>query len=276
MSVGRHRVESITRAAALAAGLVLFAAGAARGGEIPPGEALWAGVLQEYVRDGAVDYDGLVLDRWHLRAYVQWLAVPLPPESSPLDSIARGINAYNAFTVDLVARAQRERKDPVGSVRSIQGAWTARRWDLGGATVSLDQIEHELLRKKFREPRIHFALVCASRSCPALRRTPYLGSRLDAQLDSAGREFVLDPSRNDFTPREGKIRISRIFEWYGKDFAGVHRDSTLERLYGPVDGAVLACVSRYLAPETAAALRERRVKIEYVPYDWSLNRAESE
>jgi len=153
----------------------------------------------------------------------------------------------------------------------IPAPWSRPKWTVAGRTVTLDQIEHQFLRRDFREPRIHFALVCASRSCPALRIYPYRAEFLDAQLDSAAREFVLDRSRNDFTPRGGAIRISKIFDWYGKDFVGVYSDSTFARLYGREMGAVLAYVSRFLPAETVAALRAKRSRVTYLPYDWSLN-----
>jgi hypothetical protein len=104
---------------------------------------------------------------------------------------------------------------------------------VGGRTLTLDEVEHEIVRTRFREPRIHFALVCASRSCPALRPTAYTGAFLDAQLDSAAREFVLDPARNRFTPENGRIRVSKIFDWYAKDFGGVPGSGAWTRLYGP-------------------------------------------
>jgi hypothetical protein len=96
---------------------------------------------------------------------------------------------------------------------------------------------------------------------------------LDRQLDESSRDFVNDPTRNDFTPRDGRIRISKIFDWYGGDFVGVHRDSALERIYGEKQGAVLAFASRYLPAETVASLRAKKVRIDYLPYDWGLNAA---
>lgn len=251
--------------------IALFVTATAAVAATDTGYSLWAGVAGRYVHQGLVDYDSLALDPTPLRAMISWIAVPLPPASSDGDRIAFHLNAYNACTVDLILRFMKERDGRLRSIREIDGAWSRYRWNVEGKKRTLDEIEHEILRKGFREPRVHFALVCASRSCPALRTTPYRGEWLDAQLDSAAREFVLDPTRNDFTPEDGRIRISRIFDWYGKDFAAVYRDSVLERLYGRQKGAALACATRYLPPETAAALRARPVRIEYLPYDWSLN-----
>ncbi|HSQ61150.1 MAG TPA: DUF547 domain-containing protein [Acidobacteriota bacterium] len=187
--------------------------------------------------------------------------------------IAFYINVYNIATLDLVTRERAQRGGKLGSIREIPAAWSRPRWKVAGVERTLDEIEHDILRKEFREPRIHMALVCASISCPALRPEPYVGAQLEQQLDAASRAFVNDRTRNDFTPRDGRIRISKIFDWYGGDFVGVYRDSTLERMYGEKEGAVLAFASRYLPAKTAASLRAKKVKIDYLPYDWGLNAA---
>jgi len=232
-----------------------------------------------FVRGGSVDYVRLadkangmaanrrgIVDELNLRA----MALGRRP-STKSDSLSLWINAYNMLTIDLIVREWVVRKGRLKSIKEIPGAWSRPKWTVGGRTVTLDQIEHDILRKEFHEPRIHFALVCASKSCPALRPKEFRADFLDAQLDSAAREFVLDPSRNDFTPRNGAIRISKIFDWYKKDFVGVYSDATYERLYGKELGAVLAYVWRFLPAETVAALRAKRVRVTYLPYDWSLN-----
>lgn len=231
-------------------------------------------VHRAFVREGGVDYSGLAsrVD-WLARTVDGTLSVPgadVRRFSEP-NRLTFWINAYNLLTIDLIVREWSARKGRLKSIKEIEGAWSRPKWTVAGRSLSLDEIEHEILRKEFREPRIHFALVCASKSCPALRSTPFEAAFLDAQLDSAAREFVLDPSRNDFTPRNGAIRISKIFDWYKKDFVGVYSDATFERLYGKELGAVLAYVGRFLPAETVAALRAKRVRVTYLPYDWSLN-----
>lgn len=117
--------------------------------------------------------------------------------------------------------------------------------------LTLDQIEHDILRKRFREPRVHFALVCASRSCPALPPDMFEGPDLRAQLTAAAHVFLLDQTRNEFTPKDGKIRISKIFDWYQDDFvAAAPPDTNLVRLYGAKRGAAFL-------PATDAPLRGR-------------------
>jgi hypothetical protein len=235
-------------------------------------------VHRDYVRRGGVDYARLAKRANHLAALRRGIvdaldkrAKVLTQRSSESDSLAFWINAYNMLTIDLIVREWVARKGRLKSIKDIPDAWSRPKWTVLGRSLTLDQIEHDILRKEFREPRIHFALVCASKSCPALRPTEFRAEFLDAQLDSAAREFVLDPSRNDFTPRGGAIRISKIFDWYEKDFVGVYSDATYERLYGKELGAVLAYVGRFLPAETVSALRAKRVRVKYLPYDWSLN-----
>jgi Protein of unknown function, DUF547 len=248
------------------------------GEEAQPGYYIWAELLKRHVHEGLVDYEGMETDRILLNGYLERitrLSYEVDPHwiygKAGKDRIAFYLNFYNAATADLILRERRKRGRNLGSIKDIPGAWTDYKWTVAGKALTLDEIEHEILRKYFREPRVHFALVCASRSCPALQPHVYLGRWLDAQLDSAGREFVLDPTRNRFTPHSGRIQVSRIFDWYGDDFVGVYSDSTLERLYGTKWGAVLAYAERFLTPSTAAALRAKRVMIGFLPYDWSLN-----
>ena len=246
---------------------------------------------RNYLRNGGVDYARLAEDAdslayWMRRA--QGTVSELPPLSNLLDELKRTsrerlaarpepdriafwINAYNTMTVDLIVREWRARKGRLKSIKDIPAPWSRPKWAVAGRSVTLDQVEHGILRKEFNEPRIHFALVCASKSCPALRSLEFRGETLAAQLDSAACDFVLDRSRNDFTPRDGAIRISKIFDWYGKDFVGVYSDSKFERLYGRETGAVLAYVARFLPAKTVAALRAKRARVTYLPYDWSLN-----
>ena len=229
----------------------------------------WNDLLRRHVRGDLVDYAGFERDREILSRVLKRLAGPPPPARN--DEIAFWINAYNAATVDLIVRERKARGGRLRSIKDIPSPWTRPRWRIGGAERTLDEIEHEILRRRFREPRIHFALVCASRSCPALRSSAYRGAFLDAQLDSAAREFLLDPTRNRFEPENGRIRISKIFDWYGTDFINVSHDPALTRLYGEENGAALAYAVRFLPAATAEKLRSSKHRVEFLPYDWSLN-----
>jgi hypothetical protein len=204
---------------------------------------------------GLVDYAGLSRESAVLDAYLASLA------SAPLEELARDeklallINAYNAFTLRLILDHR-----PVASIKDIPSGkrWDDRRWRLAGETLSLDQIEHERIRPRFREPRVHFALVCAARSCPPLRAEAYVGDRLEAQLADQARRVHSDERWLLFDPAAGTLRLTKLYDWYGPDFL-----------------QAAPSVEQYVAaqqPSVRAALGAgRRVKIRWLPYDWSLN-----
>jgi hypothetical protein len=162
--------------------------------------------------------------------------------------IAYYINLYNLYTIDLIVKHL-----PLKTgIRDIADPWSRRFVPLFGDTVSLDHIEHDILRKQFKEPRIHFALVCASKSCPALSETPYDGDSLDAQLNRAARIFLTDTTRNKFTRRS--MQVSKIFDWYGNDFK--ERFGSFKSFIGSVLSIPIGN------------------KVSYNAYDWSLNKVD--
>jgi hypothetical protein len=167
--------------------------------------------------------------------------------SEPAVEMAYWINAYNAFTVDLVLKNY-----PLKSIKDIEGG---KPWDLafitiGGKKYSLNNIEHDILRKKFSDPRIHFAINCASRSCPRLMNSAFDAAQLDQQLDSMAKAFINDPSKNKIAA--DKIEISQLFDWYKNDFSK--------------NGTLIAFLNKYAATKILPA-----AQISYLDYDWSLN-----
>jgi hypothetical protein len=226
--------------------------------------AAWTAILQPYVHNGSVDYAGLERGgQGELRSYLQ-----------SLESVCRGhfdtwtreqklafwINAYNAYTVKLILDNY-----PLSSIRSIgllPGA--AFRLDfiplqrLRGDELSLNDIEHEILRQEFREPRVHFAIVCASKSCPVLRSEAYRASTLNTQLDDAARAFIRDASKNRLDTSTRTLHLSSIFDWFREDFERAAQ--SLPRF-----------VARYADTETATAIGSDNVRVEFRDYDWSLN-----
>jgi hypothetical protein len=204
---------------------------------------------------GLVDYAGLSRESAALDAYLASLA------SAPLEELARDeklallINAYNAFTLRLILDHR-----PVASIKDIPSGkrWDDRRWPLAGETLSLAQIEHERIQPRFREPRVHFALVCAARSCPPLRAEAYVGDQLEAQLADQARRVHSDERWLLFDPAAGTLRLTKLYDWYGPDFL-----------------QAAPSVEQYVAaqqPSVRAALGAgQRVKIRWLPYDWSLN-----
>ena len=231
----------------------------------------YAEVLQTYVSDrGLVDYKGLQANRQQLDRFNQSLG-SISPETyaawNEAKQVAFLINAYNAFTLQSIID-QNPIKD---SIRDISGVWNRRKFALAGEEKTLDNIEHDILRKDFNEPKIHVALVCAAISCPPLRNEPYLSEQLDAQLDDQTAKFTASPQGFDLD-RQGKlVSLSSIFKWYGQDF---------EQTYGiedKFDGndkqrAVLNYLSSTLDPQERKFLEQEDYRVKYLDYDWSLNK----
>lgn len=225
---------------------------------------LFTELLSSYVHDGIVNYKKLRSDG-RLAGYIGWLA-KTDPDSLPneKDKLAFWVNAYNAYTLKIICDNY-----PVESINDLHTGGlvigTATVWDkkfviVNGKTMSLNSIEHEIVRPQFKDPRGHFALVCASKSCPQLRSEAYEGTTLDRQLDDQGKAFLSDPLRNEFDPVKKHADISRIFDWYKSDF-------------GPSDTEVLRYVSRFLSDSVARQIlaAPNEWEIGYKSYDWSLN-----
>ncbi len=226
-----------------------------------PGEAAFEhaaleALLARHVEDGgAVNYAGLGRDSTALDAYLERLG------AAPFDTLGRDeklaflINAYNAFTLRLILDHW-----PVASIKDIPSAqrWDARRWRLAGRLLSLNQIEHDEIRPKFREPRIHFALVCAARGCPPLRREAYVGARLAEQLEDQARYVHAHERWFRWDGASQTVHLTELYRWYGGDF---EQDA----------GSVLRFVARHSAPVRAALESGLRPRTKWIPYDWSLN-----
>lgn len=190
--------------------------------DTPPDHSLWTDLLQEYVNDsGFVNYQGLLGEKQKLNRYTEDLSNNPPSESwSENEKLAYWINAYNAFTVKLIVDNYplESIKDlnPTIAIPTVSTIWTKKWFQIGGEDFSLDQIEHKILRKDFEEPRIHFAVNCASFSCPPLRNEAFVAERIDAQLDEQARQFINDPVRNKI--ESDQVIISKIFSWFKGDF----------------------------------------------------------
>ena len=179
------------------------------------------------------------------------------------DRLAFLINAYNALTLKLVVDHY-----PVKSIKDIGGhfgnPWKNQFFSLLGERHSLDDVEHKMIRPVFHEPRIHFALVCASRGCPRLYDKPFVGSSLEKQLDDAQRTFLGDSSKNQYLSAENTFSVSSIFKWYGEDF---------EQKFGSVKN-FLATQMVMQAPPLKESIE--KAKLNFKDYDWSLNEARDE
>lgn len=216
--------------------------------------ALLDRVLKAHVQDGRVDYGALKAAPGDLDAYLAVLADAPFGDLDRDGKLALLINAYNAFTLKLMID-----HGPVASIQDIPAGerWDAERWTLGGRTVSLTAIEHEELRTKFVEPRVHFAINCASVGCPPLRGEAYVPERLDAQLEDQARTIHGDVRwlrvQHNSALKHHTVHLTRLYLWYADDFA-------------QVDGTPLAFASRWV-PE----LGEGRWEIAWLDYDWSVN-----
>jgi hypothetical protein len=205
----------------------------------------WDQMLEKYVDTlGQVDYQNWLTEKDQLDAYLQTLE-KLPPleQASKEAKLAYWINAYNALTVQLILENY-----PLKSIRDLDKPWDTICFQLKGKSYTMGAIEHEILRK-MNEPRIHFAINCASASCPQLLNQAYREKQLETQLTERTRVFLMDTTKNKL--QTDRIELSRIFLWFGNDFG-----SKEERL---------EFISNY------SGMNLERPKIDYLPYDWSLN-----
>ncbi len=239
--------------------------------------AAWDGLLRKHVRltteGGAsqVNYKALAEERAALRAYLQSLsAVPAAQFASwsKTQQYAFLANAYNAFTVEKILTRYPNLKSirDFGSI--IGNPWKDRFFTLLGKPQHLDGVEHETMRAPgaFDDPRVHVAVNCASVGCPMLNNRAYTPERLDAQLDDLFTRFMSDRSRNRYSAQTKTVELSRIFDWYGNDFAKGHRGFS----------SVNDVVSKYAdqladSPADRAQLRAGQTPITFLDYDWSLN-----
>jgi hypothetical protein len=229
------------------------------GGTAAFDHAAWDRLLAGGTRDGLADYAALRAGRADLDAYLGRVAAARLDTLAPEQLKALLINAYNALTVRSILD-----HPGVESIRQIPGVWTVARHRVGGFAVTLDEIEHRILRPFFRDPRVHFALNCASRSCAPLPGWAYAGERLEAQLEERARAFLTDP-RN--VRSEGdRLFVSRYFDWYASDF-------TTPGWKG-AEATAQAYIARYAEPGVARFLADHPgAPLEFLEYDWDLNQA---
>ncbi|MFB6231333.1 MAG: DUF547 domain-containing protein [Salinibacter sp.] len=209
---------------------------------------------------GNVDYEALQARAdTTLTPYLQQLASAQPASLDRDARLAFWINAYNAYTLKLIVDHY-----PVTSIRDIEGPTedkTPFQRPVGvvaDTMRTLDEIEHQIIRVRFDEPKIHFALVCAAKSCPRLRQEAYTGPRLDQQLDDQARRFLHHPRKNQIPAGPDTISFSRIFKWYGDDF-------------GPTLDAVQRFSAPYFDGSVQDSLAQATYEVRFLPYDWTLN-----
>jgi len=213
-------------------------------------------VLESHLHDGRVDYAGLARDRGPLDRYLATSGKAHPDGWSREEQIAFWVNVYNAHVLEGVIR-----RPGLRSVRDVgrklgvpTGEFFREKFLVAGKDLSLNEIEHEILRAHFQEPRVHFVLNCASASCPVLAEHPLSGDGLDAELERATARFLTDRSRNHIDPAR-ELGLSSIFKWYGNDFKAAA-------------GSVPEFIERHWPHPGRFA---PGLPVHFLEYDWSLN-----
>lgn len=214
----------------------------------------WTELLQLHVDStGWVSYKGFVRDSVKLNAYLTTLSDCPPSDSwTKAEKLAYWINVYNAFTVKLIVDYY-----PVASIKVIKkgipfinSVWEMEFFEIGGKSFDLSTVEHKILRKEFDEPRIHFAIVCASKSCPRLLNEAYEADKVEEQLTLQAKNFINDKTKNKIEKKQ--LGLSSIFKWFKGDFT---QNQSLKEFIEPYSESVF----------------QSSAKVKYLDYDWSLN-----
>jgi len=216
---------------------------------------LYGELLQKYVKNGVVDYQGFKKEEAKLDQYLDILEKTDTKTLSRNEQFAFYVNAYNAWTIKLILGADPEIKSIKDLGSLFKSPWKKKIARIDGEVLTLDNIEHDILRPRFKDPRIHFAVNCAAKSCPPLRSEPYQGDVLDKQLTEMTEAFVNDPTRNRL---EGNtLYVSSIFKWYSEDF----------------NDDIVGFFMKYARGDLKARLQKqaKEIRVEYLDYDWSLN-----
>jgi hypothetical protein len=212
----------------------------------PPPHDAFDKILSQYVStDGSVNYKGLKSAKTALKAYTDLLSKnPVQESWSRNEKLAYWLNAYNAFTLTLIVDNY-----PITSITKLDGGkpWDVKRITLGDKKYSLNDIENNIIRPQFKEPRIHFAVNCAARSCPPLLNHAWTAANLNSYFEQQAKKFINDTRFNILKPNE--VKISRIFDWYAADF-----------------GNIITFLNKY-----ATTKINEKAKISYLEYNWSLN-----
>lgn len=239
--------------------------------------------LKKYVDDrGFVNYKGLKADRKQLDDFVASLGALSQAEYrswSEADRIALWSNVYNAVTLKAIIDHYPIKKGsfinglrfPENSIRQIDGVWDELTMRVMGKPYTLGEVEHEVLRAEFDEPRIHMAIVCASIGCPPLRNEPFVGDRLDEQLAGQARDFLASKSRFKIDRANGKVYWSPIFNWFGGDFVSKYSVQGGFSNHSKNNRAVLNFIAQHIDASEAEYLKNKRYTLSNLDYDWSLN-----
>lgn len=250
---------------------------ATAGAQFDHTHAAWAALLKKHVvtidggKASQVRYAGFQQDRAELKAYLETLGKVAPGEFkgfSKNQQLAFLINAYNAATVEKVLMRYPNLKSIRDFGTVIGNPFKDKFIRLLGTEMSLDNIEHDTIRAEgaYNDPRIHFAVNCASIGCPMLREEPFIADRLDRQLDEQTVRFLSDRTRNRYNADTRSLEVSKIFDWYGDDFRKGHRGINSLPGFFASQAHLLAARA-----EEQAQIRAEKVAIRFLDYDWALN-----
>ncbi len=242
----------------------------------------YAAVLKEHVDDnGLVTYSKLNKNPEKLEAYLKALGTLTHHEFNTWnknEKLAFWINAYNGLTLKAIIDHYPIKSSfiksfyyPKNSIRQISGVWDKLKFKVMGKPMTLDHIEHGIIRKQFDEPRIHFALVCAAKGCPILLNEPYLGSMLEEQLDSQSQRFLSNPEKFKIDKEGNIVYLSSIFKWYGADFESQFYDPIKFEYLDKTYASILNFALSYLNESDKDYLLNHEVSIKFLEYDWELN-----
>ena len=246
----------------------------------------WTALLKKHVvlvdggKASRVRYAGFQQDRAALKGYLDALSKVTPAEFdgwSKAQRMAFLINAYNAFTVEKILTRYPDIRSIWDFGKVIGNPFRDRFFTLLGREGSLDWIEHETLRKPgaYDEPRVHYAVNCASIGCPMLREEAYAAARLDAQLEEQARRFLSDRSRNRYRPENRRLEVSRLFEWFQEDWTSGYRGFEGKGVPVRTREQYFAGYAELLAdrPEHRKAIADGKAPVRFLDYDWRLNDA---
>ena len=217
--------------------------------------SIYAGLLKKYVKNSRVDYAGFKAEESKLDEYLKILEAVDSKSLSEDEQFAFYANVYNAWTIKLILSGYPEVKSIKDLGSLFQSPWKKEIVRIDGEVMTLDNVEHDILRPRFQDPRVHFAINCAAISCPPLRSEPFQGDILSSQLEDSTRSFLNNPA--SYTFDGNKFYVSRIFKWFAEDF----------------DHDVLSFYLKYADGDLKQKLEANREKIQvkYLSYDWGLN-----
>jgi len=244
--------------------------------------SVYDSLLQKNAHNGLVNYKVLRADPKLLHEYLKLLEQINPNEFekwSADEQKAFWINAYNAITIEgivrnypiqwggLIARA----RFPKSSIRHINNFWDTVFIKVMGRDITLNQIEHEILRKQFNDPRIHFVIVCASIGCPLLENRAFIPEDLDQRLERVTTDFINNPEKVRLDKKKNILYLSSIFDWYKQDFTASNNVLKKFNKYSKKERGVMVFIVNYLPEIEKDFIIKNQPKIKYLNYDWSLN-----